>query len=144
MTSNLTMPQHRINKDATFTQHCINRFHEVNELYDGTMNEVHQLMYSTDISSNECFTFKQAMKQDDRLSFVTAMEKEINDHEERNHWHVVHRDTLPAKAKPIKAIWSFKRKRAPDGSLLKHKHVCAPMVVCNNGATVTGKHTPLS
>ena len=126
MTSNLTMPQHRINKDATFTQHCINRFHEVNELYDGTMNEVHQLMYSTDISSNECFTFKQAMKQDDRLSFVTAMEKEINDHEERNHWHVVHRDTLPAKAKPIMAIWSFKRKRAPDGSLLKHKaRMCA-------------------
>ena len=126
MTSNLTMPKHRINKDATFTQHCMNRFHEVNELYDGTMNEVHQLMYSTDISSNECFTFKQAMKQDDRLSFIDAMEKEINDHESRTHWHVVHRDTLPAKAKPIKAIWSFKRKRAPDGSLLKHKaRMCA-------------------
>ena len=66
------------------------------------------------------------MKQDDRLSFVAAMEKEINDHENRTHWHVVHRDTLPAKAKPIKAIWSFKQKRAPDGSLLKHKaRMCA-------------------
>ncbi|KAL7524874.1 hypothetical protein ACHAXR_002639, partial [Thalassiosira sp. AJA248-18] len=121
MTSNLTLPKHRINKDATFTQHCMNRFHEVNELYDGTMNEIHHMMYSADISSNECFTFKQAMKQDDKLSFVEAMEKEIDDHESRGHWHIVHRDTLPAKAKPIKAIWSFKRKRAPDGSLLKHK-----------------------
>eukprot|EP00957_Ditylum_brightwellii_P064913 4924541-Ditylum_brightwellii.AAC.1 len=54
------------------------------------------------------------------------MEKEINDHEDHNHWHVVNCDTLPAKAKPIKAIWSFKRKRAPDGLLLKHKaQMCA-------------------
>lgn len=126
MASNLTMPKHRINKDATFTEHCMNRFHEVNELYDGTMNEVHHMMYSTDISSNECFTFKQAMKQDDKLSFVEAMEKEINDHESRDHWYIVHRDTLPQNKKPIKAIWSFKRKRAPDGSLLKHKaRMCA-------------------
>jgi hypothetical protein len=120
------MPKHRISKDATFSEHCVNRFHEVHELYDGTMNEVHHLMYHTDISSNECFTFKQAMKQEDKMSFVEAMEKGINDHESRNHWYIVHRDTLPAKAKPIKAIWSFKRKRAPDGSLLKHKaRMCA-------------------
>ena len=126
MASNLTMPHHPINKDATFTERCMNRFHEVNELYDGTMNEIHNMMYHTDISSNECFTFKQAMKQDDKLSFVEAMEKEINDHEQRGHWEIVHRDTLPTKAKPIKAIWSFKRKRAPDGSLLKHKaRMCA-------------------
>ena len=39
---------------------------------------------------------------------------------------MVHRDTLPANAKPIKAIWSFKRKRKPDGELLKHKaRLCA-------------------
>eukprot|EP00957_Ditylum_brightwellii_P179587 13680453-Ditylum_brightwellii.AAC.1 len=31
MTSNLTMPKHRINKDATFSQQCINWFHEVNK-----------------------------------------------------------------------------------------------------------------
>ena len=59
MASNLTMPSHRINKDATFTENCMNRFHEINELYDGTMNEIHNMMYHTDISSNECFTFKQ-------------------------------------------------------------------------------------
>jgi len=66
------------------------------------------------------------MKQDDRLDFVTAMQKEIADHENRNHWTVVERKTLPTKAKPIKAIWSFKRKRKPDGELLKHKaRICA-------------------
>ena len=53
----------------------MNRFHEVNELYDGTLNEVHHLLYATDISSNESFTFRNAMKQDDKFAFVDAMEK---------------------------------------------------------------------
>ena len=61
------------------------------------------------------------MKQDDKLDFVDAMEKEISDHEKGGRWSIVHRDTLPNKARPIKAIWTFKRKRKPDGELLKHK-----------------------
>eukprot|EP00957_Ditylum_brightwellii_P147243 11212048-Ditylum_brightwellii.AAC.1 len=40
MTSNLTMPKHQINKGATFSQQCMNWFHEVNELYDGTMKYI--------------------------------------------------------------------------------------------------------
>ena len=126
LTSNFTMPNHTNTPAATFTEAAMNRFHEVNELYDGTLNTVHHMLYSSDISSNECFTFHQAMKQDDKLQFVEAMEKEIGDHESRNHWSIVHRDTLPSNAKPIKAIWSFKRKRKPDGELLKHKaRLCA-------------------
>ena len=83
-------------------------------------------MYATKISSNECFTFREAMKQEDKLEFIQAMEKEISDHEEGRHWSVVRRDTLPQNARPIKAIWSFKRKRKPDGQLLKHKaRLCA-------------------
>ena len=66
------------------------------------------------------------MKQEDKMSFVDAMEKEILDHKNGEHWSIVHRNTLPNKARPIKAIWSFKRKRKPDGELLKHKaSLCA-------------------
>ena len=79
-----------------------------------------------DLSTNDVFTFPQAMKQDDKVDFVRAMEKEIEDHESRNHWKVVHRSTISQEAKPIKAIWSFKHKRRPDGTLLKHKaRLCA-------------------
>ena len=53
----------------------MNRFHKVNNLYDGTLNEVHNLFYATNISSNESFTFLNEMKQDDNLVFVEAMEK---------------------------------------------------------------------
>ena len=78
-------------------------------------------MYFTNISTNKCFTFRNAMKQEDRMSFVDAMEKEITNHKSGEHWSIVHCNTLPNKARPIKAIWSFKHKRKPDGKLLKHK-----------------------
>ena len=61
--------------NATFTEQVMNRFHEVNELYYGTLNKVHHFFYSTDITTNETFTFREAMKQEDRLLFVEEMEK---------------------------------------------------------------------
>ena len=99
----------------------MNRFHKVNELYFVNLNEVHHFLNATYISSNDSFTFLNAMKQDEQIAFIDAMEKEISDHEKGGHWSIVHRDTLPNKARPIKAIWSFKRKQKPDGELLKHK-----------------------
>ena len=104
----------------------MNRFHEVNDLYGGTLNEVNIFLYSTNISFNKCFTFKQSMKQEDKLYLVDAMEKEVSDHEERGHWTVVHHKNIPKNANPIKKIWYFKRKRKPDGDLLNHKaRLCA-------------------
>ena len=76
----------------------MNRFHEVNDLYDETLNKVHHLFYATDISTNESFTFRNSTKQDDKLDFLDATEKEISDHERGKHWSIVHRDTLPNKA----------------------------------------------
>jgi hypothetical protein len=54
------------------------------------------------------------------------MEKEVEDHEGCGHWIMVPRSTIPSGNKPIKAIWSFKRKNFPDGRLNKHKaRLCA-------------------
>ena len=104
----------------------MNRFHEGNELYDGTLNKIHHFLYSTDITTNETFKFRESMKQEDRLSFVDATEKETHDHEEGGPWNVVHRNTIPNKARPIKSIWSFKRRHKPYGEILNHKScLCA-------------------
>ena len=66
------------------------------------------------------------MKQDKKLAFINATEKEISDNDKGGHWSIVHRDNLPNKSRPIKVIWSFKRKQKPDGELLKHKsRLCA-------------------
>ena len=124
--SDMSMPSHQSSPNATMQDSLIQRFEELNQHYDNTLNHMHLFAYLTDISTNETFTFQQAMKEEDKMDFVTAMEKEVDDHESREHWSIVRRNTLPKDAKPIKAIWSFKRKRRPDGSLLKHKaRLCA-------------------
>ena len=57
LATNVVVPHHQTEKDATFTQQVMNRFHEVNEMYGGILNEVHYLLYATDISSNDRFNF---------------------------------------------------------------------------------------
>ena len=65
-------------------------------------------------------------KKLDRMLFVADMEKEINAREGGKHWTIVQRSLVPATVKTIKSIWYFKRKRKPDGELLKHKaRMCA-------------------
>ncbi len=48
------------------------------------------------------------------------------DHELQNHWSIVNCSTIPRTPKLMKAIWSFKCKQRPDGTLVKHKaRLCA-------------------
>jgi hypothetical protein len=92
---------------------------------DGSINYMHPLSFATQTAGNEVFYFHQAMQEDDREEFVAAMIKELDDHHKNDHWKLVKRSEI-GKAPTIKAIWSFKRKRRPDGSLLKHKaRLCA-------------------
>ena len=104
LATNIKMPEHRTNSSSTFAEQVMNRFHEINELYDGTLNVVHHLFYATNRIYNESCTFRNAMKQYYKLAFVDAMEKEITYRENCGHWSIFHRDTLPNKARPIKAI----------------------------------------
>ena len=93
---------------------------------DGTinyLNPVSQVFAS--VQDNDTYTYRQAMQQSDNRDFVFAMNKEINDHHERKHWRIVMRDSV-GYPKTILAIWSFKRKRFPNGIVSKHKaRLCA-------------------
>ena len=65
------------------------------------------------------------LKQKDYQDFIKAMSVEIDDHTTRQHWKV-HLRSECNFPKTILAVWSFKRKRFPDGSLNKHKaRLCA-------------------
>ena len=44
LAKNIKFPEHRIKPNATFTEQVMNRFHKVNELYDGTVNKLHHLL----------------------------------------------------------------------------------------------------
>ena len=113
---------------AAFTtaQSAVYQFEQVNENFDSTCNDILHHVYSAAKEANESYTFKEMLSQDDRDQFVEAMQKEINDHTSREHWDIVLRSSMPRDMKTIMAIWSFKRKRFPDGTLNKHKaRLCA-------------------
>ena len=94
-----SMPAHQVRPHATFTDRMMTKFHELNELYDGTLNEMHHFAFSTiDVANNEVFTYHKAMKQPDARLFVEAMQKEISDYEGRKHWDIARRSTVPAGA----------------------------------------------
>lgn len=98
----------------------------VNAHFDGTLNHVHTMIFAADTGKNDIYTFKEMLQEDDKSQFIEAMLKEIAVHEDRNHWDVISRSDLPSGAKTIMAIWSFKRKRLPDGQILKYKaRLCA-------------------
>ena len=47
LVGNITIPEHRTHENLTYIKQVINQFHEVNELYDDTLNKIHYFMYST-------------------------------------------------------------------------------------------------
>ena len=81
---------------------------------------MHPLSYATKNCDNEVYCLHEAMQQEDREDFIIAMQKEIEDHCSKGHWKPVLRNTI-GNIKIVRSVWSFKRKRRPDGSLLKHK-----------------------
>ena len=77
-------------------------------------------------SDNDTYTFKEMLQQKDRAEFIKAMQIAIQDHEDRGHWHLFDRSMIPKGKKSISVIWSFKRKRLPDGTITKYKvRICA-------------------
>ena len=112
-------------QSSSLFSNAIDSYHRVNSLYDGTINCFSTLAQSS-VASNETFNYKEALQQSDKIEFVKAMVHEVDDHETRKHWTLIRRCDLPDGTKTIMAIWSFKRKRYPDGTLNKHKaRLCA-------------------
>ena len=120
-TSNL----HSEHEHLSFVARLANDFEQINGLFDDMVNSFcHQIYAYT--TYNESFTYLQMLREADHMKFFEAMETEIDDHETRRHWDLILRSDLPSGAKTIMAIWSFKRKRFPDGTLNKHKaQLCA-------------------
>ena len=73
------------------------------------------------MTNNEVFIYTKAMQQPDASQFIEAMDKGIDDHQSWGHWDIVRQGTIPPGTKTIQAIWIFKRKRYPDGTLNKQK-----------------------
>ena len=104
----------------------IHRCNVINTNFDGTLNEIPHMIFAAGKENNKCFTFKEMLAQPDKKEFLQATLKESTENKARNKWSVILRLLMPANTKPIQAIWLFKRKCFPDGSLNKHKTIlCA-------------------
>ena len=122
----LTSPKSTIKSAPTTAQSAAHQFQAVNENFVNTCNDMLYHVFSVSKEANESYTFKEMLQQDDWNQFAEAMTKEIGDHTKRKHWEIVPRSQMPRGIKPIMAIWSFRRKRYPDGTLNKHKsRLCA-------------------
>ena len=61
------------------------------------------------------------MKAHDVEDFKKAMKKEVSDLKEAKVYDLMPLSEKPKDRKLIKFTWSFKRKRTPLGTLIKHK-----------------------
>ena len=103
--------------------------------FDGTSNNTSPFaqIYMTSQANNETYTLKEMLQQPDRDDFMEAMRKEVDSLFKEEIWAIVPRQQMKdhyatqrklgkdIKREQIMMIWSFKRKRHPDGTLDKHK-----------------------
>jgi hypothetical protein len=119
-------------------------FNQVDRNFDGTFNAMVSHAYAAGKENNETYTFREICKQEDRLEFVNAIQKEIDDHTLCEHWEVIPCSMMPDNMKTIMSVWSFKRKRFPDGTLNNSiKLAFVLMVACSSGLLITGILTHL-
>ena len=90
-------------------------------------------IYSTTKTNNEVYNLTEILKQPDKDNFVKAMHKEVASMFEDNIWKIVPRSEMlehyaterrkgvTIKRQQLMMIWSFKRKRDPEGNITKHK-----------------------
>ena len=77
---------------------------------DCTRNICQLMALITAMIDKDTLTYGEMKRQPDKPQFITAMQKEISDHEKRKHWKLVHRSKTKGE-KTIMAIWYFRRKR---------------------------------
>ena len=94
--------------NISFLSRSVERFHHLNAHYNGTFNVLSNFAYAAINDSNNTYSLKEMLKQDDVAHFVEAMIKVLNNHETRRHWICVPRSAKPEGTKTILAIWSFK------------------------------------
>ncbi len=77
-------------------------------------------------TSADDLTQSQMLKAPDRAEFLTGQTKEITGLINAKVFTFLPKESKPAAHNLLNAIWSYRRKRRPDGSLEKHKaRICA-------------------
>ena len=81
--------------DQSMFSRKIAHVEKCNFLFDETLNKIHPMVFVTNLEKNDSYTFQEMMKQDDKTEFITAMSKEIDDHESQDHWNLMRWKNIP-------------------------------------------------
>ena len=100
---------------------AVHHSHEINKLFDGTINKIHHFAFSASSDPNDTFTLSKMLKRDDIKKFTVSIVKEVQDHEDRDHWEVLDGCKMPANSKTILSVWAFKIEEFPDGTIHKYE-----------------------
>jgi hypothetical protein len=102
-----TTTSHADHETYSFVARLSNDYNRINGLFNDTINDICHQVHAF-VTSNETYTYSGMLWGDDHKQFFQAMEVEVADHEECNHWTLMDRKDLPIGTKTIMAIWSFK------------------------------------
>ncbi len=86
------------------------------------LESIHPFAFSARANSEDTPNYHQAMKSPDAEGFKEAMEAEWNQLTDMNAWEIVPREkAVKMNKRVIDSVWTFRRKRYPDGSVKKLK-----------------------
>ena len=97
---------------------------------EGSFNIDNPLVYNSMLNAmnnkEDILTQGDMLKAPDREKFLEAQAPELEGLQDMEVFEFVKISDLPPKTKLLNAIWSYRRKRRPDGTLLKYKaRLCA-------------------
>ena len=85
------------------------------------LNDLEPYVFSAIATASDVLTHSQMLRAPDRSQFIAAQESEVRGLEEKQVFQYVQKTSLPKNARLLNAVWSYRRKRRPDGTLWKHK-----------------------
>jgi hypothetical protein len=114
-----TEPNNKIDQYVNTLQHS-------NEDYDSRINDMllnnlDPTFYAMQMQNPDVLTHAQMKRQVDANKFIEAQRPEIEGLMDINTFKFIPKTNLPAKTRYLDLIWTYGRKRRPDGSLKKYK-----------------------
>jgi hypothetical protein len=85
------------------------------------LNNLDPTLYAMQMQNPDVLTHTQIKRQVDANKFIEAQRPEIEGLMDINTFEFIPKINLPPRTRYIDLIWTYRRKRHPDGSLKKYK-----------------------
>jgi len=128
------------------TLHLIENEGNYAELQQPEEDEFKHFVFTVEFNSDpgEPKTIQEALRSPERLHWIRAMQKEIQNFLSRGVWKKVSKTALKKGQKPISTKWIFKKKQEHDGSIRYKARVVARGFVQIPGIDFNLTHSPVA